>query len=261
MRQGAAELLDDLGRPVLLARPPRRVVSLVPSLTESIAASAPGLLVGATNWCTHPPDLDVTRVRGTKNPDLKAVLDLAPDLVIANQEENRAVDVAALEAADIPVWVTAPNTVDAALTSLDRLLLLACALPARPAWLDRARAVWKAPPTIGRTCAAVLVWRRPWMAVGSDTFAGDVLARLGVGNAFADVGARYPHTTVEEIRALAPDVVVLPDEPYAFTIEDGPEAFDGMRCVLVSGRDLTWYGPSLVTARAKLEEALLRTDG
>ncbi len=236
-------------------------MSLVPSLTESIAASAPGLLVGATSWCTHPPDLDVTRVRGTKNPDLQAILDLAPDLVVANQEENRAVDVAALEGAGIPVWVTAPTTVDAALTSLDRLLVLACGLPARPEWLDRARAVWTAAPRIGRTRAAVLIWRKPWMAVGSDTFAGDVLVRLGVSNVFADAEGRYPHTTVEEIRALAPDLVVLPDEPYAFTAEDGPEALEGLRCVLVSGRDLTWYGPSLVSARAKLEEAFLRTDG
>src|SRR5580693_6304266 len=82
---------DDLGRPVRLAEV-RTVVSLVPSLTESLVETAPGLLVGATNWCTHPPDLAVARIGGTKNPDLAAILALAPDLVLANEEENRAAD-------------------------------------------------------------------------------------------------------------------------------------------------------------------------
>ena len=80
---------DDLGAEVPLARPATRIVSLVPSLTEAIAATAPERLVGATDWCTHPPDLEVPRVRGTKNPDLAAVRALGPDLVVTNQEENR----------------------------------------------------------------------------------------------------------------------------------------------------------------------------
>ncbi len=82
--------------------PPRRVVSLVPSLTEALAPT--GLLVGATDWCTHPADLDVTRVRGTKNPSLEAIQALAPDLVIANQEENREPDVRRLREAAVPSW-------------------------------------------------------------------------------------------------------------------------------------------------------------
>jgi len=256
MTPGTSELRDDLGRPVRLTSGPERVVSLVPSLTEAIAASAPGLLVGATSWCTHPTDLAVTRVRGTKNPDLATILDLRPDLVVANQEENRAVDVDALEAAGIPVWVTAPTTVPAALTSLERLLVLACGLGSRPAWLDDADEVWAAPPRLSARSAAVLIWRKPWMVVGAGTFAGDMLARLGVSNVFAGADGRYPRSSVEEIRSLAPDLVVLPDEPYVFTPDDGPESFEGLRCVLVSGRSLTWYGPSLVTARADLEKAL-----
>ena len=97
---------DDLGHPVPLTRPARRVVSLVPSLTESVAVTRAGALVGATTWCTHPADLDVARVRGTKNPDLAAIRALEPDLVLANQEENRRVDVERLRAAGVPVWVT-----------------------------------------------------------------------------------------------------------------------------------------------------------
>src|SRR5215467_10402389 len=96
---------DDLGYPVELDGPARRVVSLVPSLTEAVAVSAPGRLVGVTDWCTHPPGLAATRVRGTKNPDRAAIIALAPDLVIANREENRKLDVTRLREAGLAVWV------------------------------------------------------------------------------------------------------------------------------------------------------------
>ena len=129
---------DDLGEEVSAPGPISRVVSLVPSLTESIALTAPGLLVGATDWCTHPAELDVTRVRGTKNPDVAAVVALRPDLVVANAEENRAEDLAELRAAGLAVWVTAPRTLDEAFRSL-AAMLAACGLAA-PDWLARRRA-------------------------------------------------------------------------------------------------------------------------
>src|SRR5215217_166901 len=134
---------DDLGT-AFGGPSPRRVVSLVPSLTEAIAATDPELLVGATDWCTHPADLDVVRVGGTKWPDVARVLALRPDLVVANAEENRPEDVAALRDAGTPVWVTAPATVDQALGSLGRL----CAVLDRPdpAWLTAAREAWAGPP-------------------------------------------------------------------------------------------------------------------
>src|SRR5580658_376322 len=111
---------DDLGHPVAGRRPARRVVSLVPSLTESVAVTRPEALAGATDWCTHPAGLDVPRVRGTKNPDLAAIRALRPDLVLANQEENRRLDVERLRAAGVPVWVPDVRTLDQALDSLRR---------------------------------------------------------------------------------------------------------------------------------------------
>jgi ABC-type Fe3+-hydroxamate transport system substrate-binding protein len=231
-----------------------RIVSLVPSLTEAVAASAPGLLVGATDWCSEPADLDVVRIRGTKNPRLDRIVDLRPDLVLANEEENRAVDLAALREAGVPVWVTAPRTVDAALESLRRMLVHGCGLPV-PAWLESAEATWAAlppPPRVRR--AVVPIWRRPWMALGSDTFAGDVLRRLGVDNVLADALDRYPRF---DPAALPPhDLVVLPDEPYRFHADDGPETFPDVPAALVSGRYLTWYGPTLAAAPEVLRRAL-----
>ncbi|MEU6685386.1 helical backbone metal receptor [Streptomyces sp. NPDC046832] len=233
-----------------------RVVSLVPSLTEAVARSAPGILVGATDWCTHPADLDVVRVGGTKNPKTDRILSLAPDLVIANEEENRAPDLAALRAAGTEVLVTEIRDVPQAFRELARVLD-ACGVAARPRWLDEAEEVWSALPEPGtRRTAVVPVWRRPWMVLGRDTFAGDVLARLGVDPVHATHPERYPRVAVEDLRAAAPDVVVLPDEPYRFTADDGPEAFPGLPCALVSGRHLTWYGPSLAEAPRVLRRAL-----
>ena len=242
-------LHDDLGTPFPGA-PPRRVVSLVPSLTEAVAATDRALLVGATDWCTHPPDLDVARVGGTKWPDIDRVRGLAPDLVIANAEENRADDIAALRAGGIPVWVTAPATVDQALGSLDRL----CAVLGRPEpeWLRRVRDVWADVPRLPDVTAVVPIWRRPWMVLGRDTFAGDVLARLGVRNVFADDADRYPRLGKDGPEGVHADLVVFPDEPYAFTPQDGPEAWPRCRPVFVSGRHLTWYGPSLAEAPERL---------
>ncbi|KOU57692.1 ABC transporter substrate-binding protein [Streptomyces sp. MMG1533] len=213
-------------------------------------------MVGATDWCAHPADLDVTRVGGTKNPKVDRIVALAPDLVIANEEENRAPDLAALREAGIEVLVTEVRDVPQAFRELQRVLQ-ACGARTRPRWLDEAEQAWSAlRPPERRTTAVVPIWRRPWMVLGRDTFAGDVLARLGVENLYAGHAERYPRIPVEELRAAAPDVVVLPDEPYRFTADDGPEAFPGLPCALVSGRHLTWYGPSLAEAPRVLGEAL-----
>jgi ABC-type Fe3+-hydroxamate transport system substrate-binding protein len=232
----------------------RRVVSLVPSLTESVEVTAPGLLVGATDWCSHPAGLDVVRIGGTKNPDVAAVLDLAPDVVVANAEENREVDLAAIRGQGVAVWVTAPETVDAALVSLHRMLTVALGLD-RPQWMVEAAEAWREPPPPASVRAAIPIWRRPWMWLGRNTFAGDVLARLGVVNVLAGHAERYPKLDPAELPAH--ELVVLPDEPYAFSATDGPEVF-AARTALVSGRHLTWYGPSLVQARAVLAGQLYR---
>lgn len=233
-----------------------RVVSLVPSLTEAVASVDASMLVGATDYCTHPADLDVTRVGGSKYPTVEAIIGLRPDIVLANVEENRREDVEELRSAGVPVWVCYPRTVGESFPALREMFEV---LEVRaPSWLAEAERVWAPPP--GRPIAEralVPVWRRPWVVLGSETFAGDVLARLGVRHLYADAPERYPRPPIDELRAAAPDVLVLPDEPYEFSRDDGPEAFAGVPYALVSGRHLTWYGPSLVEARALLAEQLV----
>jgi len=235
---------DDLGHPYAGPTPARCVVSLVPSLTEALVSVDRAAVVGATDWCTHPHDLEVTRVRGTKNPDRQAILALEPDVVVANKEENRELDVQRLRDAGVTVYVTDIRTVPDAVTSIERLL---DALGwDRPAWLTTAREQWCGPlPPVTRS-AAVAIWRDPWMVVGSDTFTGDLLRRLGIANVYADSPDRYPHVELADLDAIGADVVLLPDEPYVFTADDGPEAFSHTPTKLVNGRALTWYGPSLV---------------
>jgi ABC-type Fe3+-hydroxamate transport system substrate-binding protein len=248
-------LRDDLGHDVVLPDAPVcRVVSLVPSLTEAVAATAPGALVGATDWCTHPADLDVARVRGTKNPDRAAIAALEPDLVIANKEENRELDVQRLRADGIPVWVTDIETVPQALASMRRLLVDACGWSA-PSWLEDAERLWSGDVPEPRARVVVPIWRDPWMVVGHPTFTADLLARVGLEVVTAGEEGRYPHVDVERLDSAGADLVLLPDEPYVFTAADGPEAFSRTPTRLVNGRLITWYGPSLVEAHAVLGQS------
>ena len=272
-----AAFLDGTGATIDLPGPSRRVISLVPSLTEALAASLPpGALVGATDWCTHPVDLDVPRYGGTKNPDLPGIVAASPDLVVLSDEENKPEHVIELRAAGLAVWVTDIRTVSGAMDQL-AALLVALDAPAR-AWLADAERAWTAaePVVAGRVLDAVVpIWRRPWMFVGPDTYAGDVLARLGVRNVLGeapdqrdtrnqhdapgqltrvDPADRYPRRDLAELPPH--ELVVLPDEPYRFTADDGPEAFAPTPSALIDGRALTWYGPAMVDAPARLIAAL-----
>jgi ABC-type Fe3+-hydroxamate transport system substrate-binding protein len=252
-------LTDDLGHAVQLPEVVARVVSLVPSLTEALAATCPERLVGATDWCTHPADLSargVARVRGTKNPDLAAVAALRPDLVVANKEENRELDVRRMRERGIRVWVTDIETVPAAVASMRRLLREVLEVGEDPGWLVAAEQAWCGPVPPATTRVVVPVWRDPWMVVGRPTFTADLLARAGFEVSTAGVPGRYPAVELAALDDPAvADLVLLPDEPYVFTPADGPEAFSRLPTRLVSGRLLTWYGPALVDARISLDRS------
>jgi ABC-type Fe3+-hydroxamate transport system substrate-binding protein len=250
---------DDLGAEVEVPRRPRRLVSLVPNLSETLWWwGLADHLVGVTEWCVAPPEAFVraVRVRGTKNPDLEAVVSLAPDLVIANEEENRELDVRRLRQAGVPVYVTRVRTVHDAADALQRLgAVVGAADPGRQLAASLRRAV-SSPSPPRAVPAACAVWRDPWIWVGRDTFAGALLAAAGAHVVHAE---RYPAEELEQVRAAAPDLVLLPDEPYRFGADD-LTAFNGWttRVRRIDGAALTWWGPRTPMAVAELSR-LVRT--
>ncbi|MCP3986071.1 MAG: ABC transporter substrate-binding protein [bacterium] len=253
---------------------PRRIVSLVPSLTEALFALGLGdRIVGVTEWCVHPAAAvaPLPKLGGTRNPDLPALLGLAPDLVIANREENRRQDVERLVDAGIPVWVTHPRSVAEAAALLAEMAGLG-------AEADAMRRVVQ--PTLAAVAAAEAepveqpvpvfcpIWKRPWMTVGADTYASDMLRLCGGANVFAyRTDRRYPPVSEEEIVQAAPEVVLLPDEPYAFTDRDVhalrelplPASRNG-RIHLIDGTWVSWYGPRISRAILTLRD-LMATGG
>jgi ABC-type Fe3+-hydroxamate transport system substrate-binding protein len=269
------------GRP---SAPPRRIVSLVPSLTEALFALGLGeRVVGVTEWCVHPADGvgRVPKLGGTKTPDLDAIRALAPDLVIANREENRKRDIERLEAAGISVWVTYPRTVREGAELLAEMAALGAAPEVRAhvvkpvlravedaeAALAELRASGARPPRV--FCP---IWRDPWMAVGAPTYADDLITLCGGENVFGrraggdPVAAtrRYPRVSLAEIKAAQPDVVLLPDEPYAFGPRDAAELAQldapfaaSARIHLIDGTFVSWYGPRILSAIELLRRLLL----
>lgn len=230
-----------------------RVVSLVPSLTEAVAVlGASDLLIGVTRYCEVGAPPDARRLGGTKNPDVDAVLALRPDLVLANTEENRAQDLDALRAEGLRVHETFPRQVDDVgpmLTELAEQIDRAGAADEMVAELDAAlaTALTRRPRTPVAAC--VLIWRKPWMGVGPDTFVDDLLRRCGFANVLAGFDERYPR--LDPALHLGPQVVLLPSEPYDFTEADLPavdELLGGVPHRFVDGQLLTWHGPR--TARA-----------
>ncbi|MBW2271942.1 MAG: ABC transporter substrate-binding protein [Deltaproteobacteria bacterium] len=248
--------------------PPRRIVSLVPSITESLFALGLGdRLVAVTQWCVHPADgvAELPKVGGTKNPDLAAITALVPELVIANHEENTHRAVTRLEAAGVPVWVTYPRRVRDGARLLAELAQLGgesgrerCARVVEEVAAELEAAEQRlAERSAGAAASAPRIfcpiWRDPWMTVGRDTYVHDMLELCGGANVFADAGdRRYPVVDVEVIVASAPDIVLLPDEPYAFGPEERrelealalPAARSG-RIHLIDGTWVSWYGPRI----------------
>ena len=255
--------VDASGTAVAAPAEPRRIVSLVPSLTELVFALGLGeALAGCTIFCTQPPEgvAGKTRVGGEKDPKLEAIRDLGADLVLANIEENRREDVEALRGAGIPVYVVYPRTVEAGIDVAAELgEVLGAPAPGRALAarlrddLARVRA-----SRAGRRRARVFcpIWRRPYMTVSADTYVHDMLRECGGENVFGSAARRYPEVTLEEVAAAAPEVVLLPDEPYRFRPvhrEDFapfpamPAVRDG-RLPLVDGKLLSWYGPRIADA-------------
>lgn len=257
------EFHDATGAAVVLPAPPRRIVSLIPSITEILFALGAGPSVaGCTVYCTEPPEgvATKTRVGGEKNPKLEVIRALGADLVVANIEENLREHVETLRRWGIPVYVTYPRTVAAGIRLVGDLGALV-GLPEQgtqmaavlESALDGVRSA-----RVGKPASRVFypIWRQPWMTVNRDTYAHDMLALCGGDNVFGQSVTRYPEVTLEDVARAEPGVILLPDEPYRFRrahladFDAHPDipAVRDRRIHLVDGKLATWYGPRIAEA-------------
>jgi ABC-type Fe3+-hydroxamate transport system substrate-binding protein len=267
------QTVDDLGFRVELRERPQRIVSLVPSWTETLFAfGCDEEIVGVTRFCVVPAAAvePLRKIGGTKNPDVRAILELRPDLVIANAEENRREDIERIREGGIAVFTTYPRTIAAAVESILKLGGLVGREAAADAMArEIVRSVSEIETGLGawnklRFRVFCPIWKNPWMVFNGDTYAHDVLRMVGFNNIFASAGERYPRTTLAEAIELRPDYVLLPDEPYEFGAKDVDELKPllppalSRRLVLINGRDLHWYGAHMVGGLKSLAALLAR---
>ena len=247
-------MIDVRGRAFDSPRAPQRVVSLVPSVTETLFDLGAGdTVVGITDFCIFPPGLQLPRLGGTKNPRVDEVRALAPDLVHMNLEENLRRHAEAIEAF-APVFVTEPKSVDDVANLILQLgelhghrgeaAMLVARLQEELARMPRRSFTFACP-----------IWKGPWMWCGGDTYVSRLVEAAGGVNVLRNL-TRYPHVSLEEVMEMQPEIVFLPDEPYLFTEEDAA-AIRGARVIgPFPGHLFTWHGTRTILGLAFLREAL-----
>lgn len=285
-------VFDDRDRVFDFAAPPKRVVSLVPSDTLNIAALGCGAaIVGRTDYCELPTGIAerVPSVGGTKNPRVDDVLSLSPDLVVANQEENTKGDLEVLAQRGVRVYIAFPKRVADGLAHLAKLARIfgveqdAAVRDLLKRGYEEYRAAERERERTRPLRVFCPIWMKPLMTIHGDTFISDMLDLCGAQNVFADrerryplaadlgraaalppeaIGdrdVRYPRVTLEEVIERTPELIVLPDEPHPFTVEDAGvfralpvPAATTHHVVPTSGKDLCWYGARSVEGIARV---------
>lgn len=228
-----------------------RIVSLCPSLTETVADLGRGdALVGCTKFCVHPQGLvaELPKVGGTKDPRIERILELNPDLVLMNEEENRREDAETLGAAGIECHVSFPKRVEHVPALVRDLGEVLGATAKAEQWCEALGAELALQPTVAANPSCVyLIWRKPWMAVNGDTFISDLLVRGGWSNGLDGEPERYPTLEAADLCSLAPDRVLLSSEPFPFAQKHLDElvqatGWDTSRFEFVDGERLSWHG-------------------
>ena len=223
-----------------------RVVSLVPSVTETLLAwgIAP---VACTRFCEQP---ELAHVGGTKDPDIAAIIALRPDVVVVDREENRREDAEALAAAGVEV-------LDLHVASVADVVTEMCRLSKRVGGPEFALALGHAAKL--KVVAFVPIWRRPWMTINSSTYGASLLASIGIGVSHADAPSPYPIVEASDLQGVRANVVLLPTEPYVFGERHVSEIQEltGITDVrIVDGKDLFWWGHRSIEAQGRLAQQL-----
>ena len=225
-----------------------RVVSLVPSVTETLLAWGVEP-VAVTRFCEQP---SLLQVGGTKNPHVAAIVSLRPDLVVVDEEENRREDADALAAAGLDVHVTAVRSLDDVEPMLSALATaVGLELGGFPSVVPKPER-----PARHTKRAFIPIWRRPYMTINADTYGSSLLAAIGVENVFAETDERYPTVTLDDARSASPGIVLAPSEPYAFGEAHRAELEEVAPVRFVDGRDLFWWGVRTSAALGRLRATI-----
>ncbi len=239
-----------------MASPYQRIVSLVPSLTELlIDLELTEHLVGRTRFCVHPAKKvqDIPIIGGTKNPRLDKIHKANPDLIIANKEENRPQDVKSLMD-DFEVKVTNISTIEDALITIHELGKKLEVAGKAKALISDIQQLLTERPDESELRTAYIIWKKPWMSVGGDTYINDVLEHWKLPNVFGDQ-SRYPKFDLQELKRYNPDLILLSSEPFPFKekhISQVEEACPAARVLLVEGEWFSWYGSHMKHAFGRL---------
>jgi ABC-type Fe3+-hydroxamate transport system substrate-binding protein len=241
---------DQLNTIIDLKSYPKRIVSLVPSQSELLWDL--GLreeLVGITKFCVHPKELykSIPKIGGTKTVNMNKVRALKPDLIIGNKEENEHAQILELRK-EFPVWMSDIYNLEDSLTMIQSIGALVNRVEEANEIKDNIRTSFLNLKTINKS-VLYLIWKNPYMAAGNATFIGDMLHKMGLQNCLTDNSGRYPNLSVEDIKVLNPELILLSSEPYPFKekhIQEFKQLLPNSKILLVDGELFSWYGSRLL---------------
>jgi ABC-type Fe3+-hydroxamate transport system substrate-binding protein len=254
--------IDQIGKEVLLDRPPRRIISLVPSQTELLSdLGLDNEVAGITRFCVHPKEWfrSKTRIGGTKQVHIDKVRGLMPDLIIANKEENLREQVLELEQI-APVWTSDIRTTNDALAMISAIGSITGTDEKAFALIQKIAADLASIESLLPTPipVAYLIWKDPYMTVGGDSFISEMLGKAGLSNVFANLN-RYPEISINELAASGAKLLLLSSEPYPFAEKHITELrylLPGKACLLIDGEMFSWYGSRMQYFLPYLKELL-----
>ncbi len=254
------EVIDQMNQTIRLQTPAKRIVSLVPSQTEFLhAIVCTDELIGLTKFCVHPKEWHQTKIRvgGTKNLNLETIRNLQPDLIIGNKEENSKEEIEILQQ-QFPVYMSDIYTVSDALKMMEDLGILTGKSSLANQIVNQVRIDFQNLPQFNKKII-YLIWQDPLMAVGPNTFIGEMLRLSGFENVISDANVRYIELSADDLKQLNPEVILLSSEPYPFTTQHCDSFYEKFQIPsrIVDGEMFSWYGSRMLKFKGYLDNHLI----
>jgi ABC-type Fe3+-hydroxamate transport system substrate-binding protein len=242
---------DQLGNVISLVSTPQRIVSLVPSQSELLFdLGLDKQIVGVTKFCIHPAKAlkEKTIIGGTKKFDFEIIDRLKPDLIIGNKEENYKEGIGQLTK-KYPVWMSDIYSLDDSLDMMRKIGRICNRTEEADAIITKIELAFQLIKVKESIRVLYLIWRKPWMAAGRETFISSMIETIGWKNAVED--SRYPEMSERDIERLQPDAILLSSEPYPFKekhLAELKQLSPSSKIILVYGEMFSWYGSRLIKA-------------